>query len=300
MNSLPENLDPNDLLKCITDLSWEILNLLRSYNQNIKNTKEFQKKLNIINYDSGPVTRADVEISEFIKKVIKETFPLICWDFLSEEDVKNKKSKKFESKWVWIIDPIDGTKDFINQTGQFAVHIALLFEKKLILGAVPIPSKNQIWMSFKGRGTWCESKFKDSQKTILNSSKELKNMTVLTSKTHFHSDFQILLKELNPKKTIGMGSIGYKIVSILRGEGDLYISYSLPQGSCPKDWDMAGPMALIKGAGGHFTDINGNDLDFLKNDYQQRGILLASLSKDHKEICRKLKSIVHRRKLDFI
>ena len=85
MNSLPENLDPNDLLKCINDLSWEILKLLKSYNQNIKNTKEFQKKLNIIDYDSGPVTKADVEISEFIKKVIKERFPLICWDFLSEE-----------------------------------------------------------------------------------------------------------------------------------------------------------------------------------------------------------------------
>ncbi len=300
MNSLPENLNPNDLLKCITDLSWEILELMKTYNQNIKNTKEFQKELNIINYDSGPVTRADVEISEFIKKTIKERFPFTDWDFLSEEDVKDKKLKEFESKWVWIIDPIDGTKDFINQTGQFAIHIALLFEKKLILGVVPIPSKNQVWMSFEGRGTWCESNSKDSEIPILKVSKELRNMTVLTSKTHFHSDFEILIKELNPKKIIGMGSVGYKIVAILRGEGDLYISYSLPQGSCPKDWDMAGPMALIKGAGGHFTDINGNDLDFLKDNYQQRGILIASISKDHKEICRKIKSIVQRKKLNFI
>ena len=62
---------------------------------------------------------------------------------------------------------------------------------------------------------------------------------------------------------------------------------------------IAGPMALLKGAGGYFTDINGNDLDFLKKDYEQRGILIASLSDNHKEICRKIKNIVQGKKLDF-
>jgi len=300
MKFLPENLEPNDLLKCLRDLSLEISQLLKSYNQNIKNTAEFQRQLNIINYDSGPVTKVDVEISEFVKKTIKERFPFSDWDFLSEEDVKNNKSKKFESKWVWIIDPIDGTKDFINQTGQFAIHIALLFDQKLILGVVPIPSNNELWISFEGMGTWCEISSAESTITISKNSKELNDMTVLTSKTHIHTDFEILLKELNAKNIIGMGSIGYKVASILKGEADLYISYSLPKGSCPKDWDIAGPMALLKGAGGYFTDINGNDLDFLKKDYEQRGILIASLNDNHKEICRKIKNIVQGKKLDFI
>ena len=300
MKFLPENIGSKDLLKCVTDLSWEILEKLKPYNKGIKNTEEFQRNLNIKHYESGPVTQADIELSEFIKKTIKNKFPFTEWDFLSEEDVKNNDSNKFESKWMWIIDPIDGTKDFINQTGEFAIHIALLYKRKLILGVVPIPSKNQIWIAYEGMGTWCESKSLVPEKIISKSPKKVEDMTILTSKTHLHSDFEILLKELNPKKILGMGSIGYKIASILRGEGDLYISYSLPKGSCPKDWDMAGPMALIKGAGGHFTDINGNDLDFLKNDYQQRGILIASLSKDHIEICKKLKSIVYRKKLDCI
>ena len=299
MSFLPENVEPNELIKRITELSWEILKILKSYSKNIKNFEEFQKNLSIINHDNGPVTLADLEISEFIKKAIIQKFPQAEWDFLSEEDVKNNKLKKFESKWVWIIDPIDGTKDFINQTGEFAVHIALLYEKKLILGVVPIPAKDEIWISFDGIGTWCESISKDSEIPICKNSKQLKDMTILTSKTHLHPNFEVLLKELKPKKIIGMGSIGYKVVSILKGVGDLYVSYSLPKGSCPKDWDVAAPMALIKNAGGQFTDIDGNELNFLKNDYKQSGILLASINQDHKTICREIKDVMIREKLDY-
>tara|TARA_B100000963_G_scaffold356466_1_gene376634 strand:- start:1276 stop:2178 length:903 start_codon:yes stop_codon:yes gene_type:complete len=297
---LPKNVDLNDLLKCITDLSWEVLKILKSYSENIKNSKEFHRNLNIINHDSGPVTLADIEISEFIKNKLIDKFPLSEWDFLSEEDAKNDQSKKFESKWIWIIDPIDGTKDFINQTGEFAVHIALLFEKKIILGVVPVPAKDEIWISCDGIGTWCESNSKDSDISICKNSKSIESMTILTSKSHLHSQFEILLKELHPKKIIGMGSIGYKVVSILKGEGDLYISYSLPKGSCPKDWDVAGPMALLKSAGGHFTNLDGYDLDFLKNDYKQSGVLIASLSNDHQSICSKIKDIMIREKLEYI
>ena len=299
MSFLPENIEPNELIKSITELSGEILKILKSYSKNIKNAEEFQKNLSIINHDNGPVTLADLEISEFIKNAIIHKFPQAEWDFLSEEDVKNNKLKKFKSKWVWIIDPIDGTKDFINQTGEFAVHIALLYEKKIILGVVPIPAKDEIWISFDGIGTWCESISKDSEIPIFKNSKQLKEMTILTSKTHLHPNFEVLLKELKPKKIIGMGSIGYKVVSILKGVGDLYISYSLPKGSCPKDWDFAAPMALIKGAGGQFTDIDGNELDFLKNDYKQSGILLASMNTDHKAICSEIKDVMIREKLDY-
>ena len=84
-----------------------------------------------------------------------------------------------------------------------------------------------------------------------------------------------------------------KITSILKGEGDVYISYSLPSGTCPRDWDIAAPASLIKGAGGFFTDINGKELEFLNEGYNQRGILIASLNKNHFEICRAISNIVN-------
>ena len=290
---LPDNIQPKQLLKSIIDLSWDVIKIFNSYSKNNQSSYDFQSKLKIFNYESGPVTSVDLEISEFIKQEIKDKFPRACWDFLSEEDTKNKKSKKFKSKWVWIIDPIDGTKDFINQTGEYAMHLALNYENKVVLAVVPIPSKNQIWISFEGLGTWCETLDSKNISPIKTNSMNLNELIIITSKTHIHQKLEVLINKLNPRKIIRLGSIGYKIVSLLSGVGDLYISYSLPGESCPKDWDIAAPMALMKNAGGYFTDINGRDLEFLKEpNFEQRGILVASMNSNHKQICKEIKDIV--------
>ena len=295
---LPKNVDSKQLLEVIIELGWDVIGILQSYSKNNESSNDFQSKLKIINYESGPVTSADLEISEFVKKEIKGKFPLTCWDFLSEEDVKNNKSKQFNSKWVWIIDPIDGTKDFINQTGEYAVHLALNHFNKVVLGVVLIPSKNQMWISFDGMGTWCETRDSRNISPIKINAKDLNELKIITSKTHMHKKFKVLIDELKPRDTIGLGSVGYKIVSLLTGIGDLYISYSLPGGSCPKDWDIAGPMALIKNAGGYFTDINGRDLEFLKEpNFEQKGILVASMNDNHKQICQRIKAIVQNNNL---
>ena len=148
MVCLPHGVTQEELIDLIKKVGWEVSKNLKAYNQNIEDNDEFQKKLKIINLESGPVTTADIEISELIKIRIKAKYPQIKWDFLSEEDVKNNQKLEFKSKWVWIIDPIDGTKDFIKQTGQYAMHLALTYEREIILGIVPIPSKDQLWIYF--------------------------------------------------------------------------------------------------------------------------------------------------------
>ena len=290
MICLPDNIKSKDLLNTIRELSWHVAKIFRSYNQEIKNSK----KLNIKNFDTGPVTAADIEINELIKSTIKIKYPFQQWEFLSEEDKKSNKNRIFKSEWVWIIDPLDGTKDFIKETGEYAMHLALTYQKEIILGIVLIPQKNQLWISLKGRGTWFENE--DSQKgyPIIKKNKILKELTILTSKTHVHQKFQSILEKINPKETKGMGSIGYKISAILRGDGDLYISYALPEGTCPQDWDIAAPYGLIKEAGGYFTDINGEDLKFLKEEnYDQSGILIASMNSNHLEICKKISKLIN-------
>jgi len=88
---------------------------------------------------------------------------------------------------------------------------------------------------------------------------------------------------------LGMGSIGYKITAILRGEADLYITYSGPEDSSPKDWDFAAPFALLKGNGGKITDLNCSEISFLKcKNYEQKGFIIASINNNHKDICKKL------------
>ena len=83
-----------------------------------------------------------------------------------------------------------------------------------------------------------------------------------------------------------MGSIGCKIASIIRGESDIYISLSLPERSAPKDWDFAAPEAILKASGGAITTIDNRNLLYNGENYEQRGIIIASNNKDkHGEIC---------------
>ena len=287
---LPDDINSKELLNTIRELSWDAAKIFKSYNQEINNSK----KLNIKNYETGPVTTADIEINELIQNVIKNKYPLQKWEFLSEEDKNSDKTRIFKSKWVWIIDPLDGTKDFIKNTGEYAMHLALTYEKEIVLGIVLTPQKNQLWISMKGEGTWVENQQSLKQYPIIKKNKKLNELKILTSKSHVHQKFYSLLEKINPKEIRGMGSIGYKVSSILRGDGDLYISYALPGGTCPQDWDIAAPFGLIKEAGGYFTDINGTDLKFLKEgSYDQGGLLIASMNSNHLEICETISRLIN-------
>ena len=285
MISLPKNVDPKTLLCNLRELSWKVSDILQSYNNDLISQEEFTKKLDIKNLSKGLVTIADLEVSDLIKRKLKALYPNTCWEFLSEED-ENKGDKIIKNNWVWIIDPLDGTNDFVNRTGEFAMHLALYYKKEIILGIVLIPSEDKLWIYFEGIGTWCEDR--NAQKEI-NFKKEFMSfneITILTSKSHSHPQLKSLIKSLKPKKILGMGSVGYKITSILRGCGDLYISFSLPNSTCPKDWDMAAPSSIIRGAGGYFTDVYGSNIEFLKDiKFEQGGIILASMNPNHQSLC---------------
>ena len=90
-----------------------------------------------------------------------------------------------------------------------------------------------------------------------------------------------------------MGSVGCKIASIIRGESDIYISMSLPERSSPKDWDFAAPEASLKAVGGAITTVDNRNLLYNRENYEQRGIIIASNNKDkHGEICKEIKQII--------
>ena len=293
MNSLPQGVDLEDLLNLLRKIGWEITDLLKSYSQNAKNSFNF-KNLEINELSTGPVTSADLRANEVIINGIKNKYPQQKWFFLSEENVKDSNQYCLNKDWVWIIDPLDGTRDFINNTGEYATHISLLFNKKNILGVVLIPNKEELWFYLEGLGSWCE--LRDLQKKYFNTmnDKKIEDLRIAISKTHFHKELKIIIDKLKLTNILGMGSIGYKITSIIRGDVDLYISYSEEGKSCPKDWDMAAPEAIIRGFGGFFTDLDCNQLSFLNDsNYNQAGILIASMSNKHKEICKKIKDIYY-------
>jgi len=193
---------------------------------------------------------------------------------------------------LWVIDPLDGTKDFIQGTGNYAMHLGLNYKNKPYLGFVLIPFKNELWIS-NGDNVWCERKDGSHLKTAIFKNKNLNDMKVVTSRNHRNETLEKLINKIKFKEKITMGSIGCKIASIVRGESDIYICLSLPGGSSPKDWDFAAPEAILKGSGGAITNLDNKELVYNKTNFEQGGIIIASNNKQkHGLICLEIKELI--------
>ena len=237
MVKLPFGLDINNLIDDLRIFSWEAADVLLNYSQLIKD-KTFKSKIleNINNED--PVTAADLKVNELIINRINQKYKTIDWNILSEENVKlDSNPCNTNSDWLWVLDPLDGTKDFIQCSGNYAMHLSLNYKQQPYLGVVLIPDKNELWIS-NGNNAWCERRDGTIVKTNIMNKKFLKEMTIVTSKNHRNQKLKNLIEKINFKNVIVMGSIGFKITSILKGESDIYICLSLPGQSAPKDWDL--------------------------------------------------------------
>ena len=190
------------------------------------------------------------------------------------------------------LDPLDGTKDFIQGTQNYAMHLALNYKRKPYIGIVLIPEKDELWISYAEK-LWCENRNGNVLTQNLSETNTLKEMTIVTSKNHRNQKLKVLIEKINFKKTIVMGSIGCKVASIIRGESDIYISLSLPGKTAPKDWDFAAPEAILKAAGGSITNIDNEELVYGSTDLKHSGIIVASNNKkNHKRICSEVKEII--------
>ena len=292
MIKLPLGVEINRLIYDLRILSWEAADVLLHYSKIVKDSKY---KSNILknNNTQDPVTLADLKVNELIIKRINEKYNDIEWDILSEENVKLDSQKCDISRdWIWVLDPLDGTKDFIQGTSNYAMHLALNYKQKPYLGIVLIPEKNQLWIS-NGEKVWCEKRDGSIVKFNLSNNKTLKEMTLVTSKNHNNETLTKLIQKIHFKEVIIMGSIGCKIASILRGESDLYICLSLPQKSAPKDWDFAAPETILKAAGGAITSLDNEELSYGKSNFEQGGIIVASNNYlMHQSICFEIKKII--------
>ena len=297
MINLPTGLDINKLLDDLKIFSWEASDILLNYAQIIKDSKN---KSNILKNgnEEDPVTIADLKVNETIIKRINENYKNINWEILSEENNKaNPRYCDISKDFLWILDPLDGTKDFIQGTGNYAMHLSLNYKKKPFLGIVLIPDKNELWISNNDM-VWCENKNGDRKKTNLSNKDNLKDMTIVTSKNHRNEILQTLIQKANFKEVVVMGSIGCKIASILRGESDIYICLSLPEETCPKDWDFSAPAAALNAAGGAITNLDNEDLTYGNYNFEQRGIIIASSSQiQHSKICLEIKELIKKYKL---
>ena len=297
MIKLPSGVDIENLINDLRILSWEASEIFLYYSKILKDSKD---KSNILKNDDNedPVTLVDLKVNELIIQRMNEKYRDINWEILSEENVKISPKKSVNNKdWIWILDPLDGTKDFIQGTKNYAMHLALNYKKKPYLGIVLIPERNELWIS-NGEKVWCEKRDGFKTNTTSQKNKDLREMVIVTSKNHNNKSLANLIDKISFKKVIIMGSIGCKVASILRGESDIYICLSLPGKSAPKDWDFAAPEAILRAAGGVITSLDNEELVYGSPTFEHGGVILASNNRNtHKDLCLEIKEIIKKYKI---
>ncbi len=284
---LPENVDLEFLLERLRELSWGAADILMSYARGLQPPYGFSKALEIQDGGDGPVSAADLAVNQWLLDGLRLNFPKTDWELLSEETSKDQLSNgaPLESEWLWILDPLDGTKDFLQGSGQYAVHLALIRRQSAVLGVVLIPEKDELWFGVEGKGAWCEDRNKKRANVMFSERNQIDDLILVASRNHRDNRLEELIKRLEFGCTSSVGSVGCKVASILRGESDVYISLSGK--SAPKDWDMAAPEALLCAAGGSFTHADGAPLLYNTGNSLQNGCLIASNGNIHKDICKK-------------
>ena len=294
---LPEGLDIDYLIDDLRRLGWAAANIMLFYSNQCRNEKA-KKDLIKTKDNNEPVTLADLEVNDLIINHIREKYQKVKWHLLSEENGIIKFNKQeININWLWVLDPLDGTRDFLQNTGDYALHLALNYKNRPQMGIVLIPQKEELWIS-NYKNTWCENRSGKKTKAKLSGRREIHSMKVVTSKNHNNQTLINIIQKIGFQESINMGSVGCKIASILRGESDIYISLSLPGQSSPKDWDFAAPEALLRSAGGSITNIDNKELNYNNSNFEQKGLIIASNNKDnHKNICKQIKLILKENKI---
>lgn len=270
----------SDLLAIARSLGWGAAKILRAY---YHGEGDPQLALQIQDKQEGPVTAADLAVNQYILQQLQDILGDESFGYLSEETYKAKIPAPIPQEWVWILDPLDGTRDFIDRTGEFAFHLALTHQGRPVLSVVACPELDKLYYASLGGGAFVETPDGTTQPLRVSTHDRLEQLAVVASRSHRDDRFNTLLANLACQSPIYVGSVGGKIAAIVEQRADVYISLSGK--SAPKDWDMAAPELILTEAGGQFTHADGSPLRYNTGDVSQWGCLVASNGSCHRQLC---------------
>jgi L-glutamine-phosphate cytidylyltransferase len=208
--------------------------------------------------DKSPLTAADIAAHKLITEGLQglETpYPIISEESINPNEWQDRKS------WgtYWMVDPLDGTKDFLQGSDNFTVNIALMSGAKPVLGVVYAPALERLYTASEGWGSF-HAKLPDNAKRMINVAKPPGRLHILTSKNHLDDDTDRHLQKIPTRKITGMGS-SLKLCYIADGTADLY-----PRLGPLSEWDIAAASIVLTEAGGHVVDNHHDPIMFDKTD----------------------------------
>ena len=221
--------------------------------------------------DNSPITKADLESNKIIKESLLQTkIPI-----LSEEDADDKS--RTDSDKVWIVDPLDGTQDFVNKTGEFTVMVGLVENHIPVMGLVYWPTEKKLYFAEKDLGAFCHNSERWTEISVRKIEGFEKSLA-LVSRHHLSDKEKKMLDHLKIKNTASIGSC-LKVMEIASGNADIYLTSTNKM----KQWDTAASHCIISEAGGKMTDISGNDLVYNTESVNHENGLLVTNGLIHQE-----------------
>tara|TARA_B100001250_G_scaffold143954_1_gene123224 strand:- start:906 stop:1682 length:777 start_codon:yes stop_codon:yes gene_type:complete len=216
-----------------------------------------------IKSDNTPVTNADLAVNKLITKKLLELTPDL--PIISEETSDNKSIKNLKN--FWLVDPIDGTYDYINNKDEFTINAGLILNRRAVGGLINAPAKKRMFYSY-GKGLAFE--LANGELIKLNCKKKTSNKSikVVCYSTKLKPEIEKKYKEIGVTENIRMKS-SLKFCVIAAGEYDGYVAE--PR-AC--EWDIAAGHAILKDAGGMITDFDGNEILYGKKNFKNTSLIL--------------------------
>ncbi|WP_440934109.1 3'(2'),5'-bisphosphate nucleotidase CysQ family protein [Candidatus Pelagibacter sp.] len=218
-----------------------------------------------IKSDNTPVSNGDLEVNKFISNKISKVTPDL--PIISEETSDNKAIKNLKN--FWLIDPIDGTYDYINGLEEFTINAGLIINNRPVAGLINAPAKKRMFYSYEKGNSF---EFSDG-KTINLSNKPFnksENLKFISYSNKIKPEIQKIYDDLGVKENIRMKS-SLKFCVVAAGEYDGYVAEPRAY-----EWDIAAGHAILEHAGGNVTDFEGNEILYGKKNLKNPSIILKN------------------------
>ena len=229
----------------------------------IYNDTDFSKVVDF-KTDNSPLTLADQASHQVIDKGLKEAYPEI--PVISEEGKEVSYEERRAWPYFWLIDPLDGTKEFINRNGEFTVNIALIKDRKPVLGVIYTPVTHELYEGFVGEYA---RKIQNGELQNLQVNKKSNNRIAVRSKSHPSPQEEEVLKNYNVVDSISVGS-SLKFCMVAEGKADIYYRHGPTM-----EWDTAAGQAVLEAAGGKVYKNTGGEVFIYNKESLLNGSFLC-------------------------
>ncbi len=221
---------------------------------------------------NDPVTGADHAANEYLVSELARSFP---GDGILAEESRDDLARLARRR-VWLVDPLDGTNEFIDHNGEFCVMIGLVDQGRPVLGVIYRPVNNTLYTAAAGEGSFVEDSG-GRRELHVSTTTELSRLRPVMSRSHRSALMDKITQALGVQPARAIGSLGLKSAAVAQAEVDFYVHASIG----PKEWDTCAPEVIVREAGGRMTDCWDRPLPYNQRNVGRPFGVLASNGCSH-------------------